>query len=77
MTQKHYEAMATAFGLVLRETFGTNPERYAGSMLAMVAWVRVARADNPRFDSTRFQNWVRQVRDGERNAEGKLIKASA
>jgi len=73
MTRKHYQAIATAFGAVLRESYGTNPEQYAGASLAVAAWMRVAVADNPRFDRDRFMLWVREVRDMQRNLDGKRV----
>jgi hypothetical protein len=71
MTRKHYQATATAFGAALRDL--TSPDMYNGAWLAIESWMDVAATDNPRFSRDRFTEWVREVRDMERDLDGKRV----
>jgi hypothetical protein len=71
MTRKHYQAAATAFGAVLRDM--TAPEETYGATQTIKAWMDIAATDNPRFDRDRFMQWVREVRDMQRNLDGKRV----
>ena len=71
MTRKIYEQMATEFGLAAR--ISMMDVEY-GLWTGIEAYCAVAKRDNPKFDAERFNKWVTEVRDGERDVNGKKIK---
>ena len=71
MTRKMYEQMATEFGLAMQEQ---DSEAEYGLWAGVKAFCTVAKRDNPKFNAERFNQWVTEVCDGERNVNGERIK---
>ena len=67
MTRKNYNAIATKFGMAIREGICQDSDAYFattyGAWLMVDAFIEVAREDNPAFDSDRFREWVQKVVD--------------
>lgn len=73
MTRKNYNSIATAFGLDMRLLSNVEGNALVGAWQMVDAFCLVATADNPRFDSERFGNWVRETFQGLRDSEGKKV----
>jgi hypothetical protein len=76
MTRKHFETIAISLGYSLRNTVKESVEWYV--VLGVARGLAVdLRATNPRFDSDRFVEFVRDVGEYRRDLDGKRIKGAA
>ena len=75
MSKKDYIKLATAFGATLRH-FDGNESLRGSALMIIEDFTRVAKSDNPAFDSYRFMEWINEVSDGRRDMEGKKVKSA-
>ena len=79
MTTKDFNAMAIEFGLTLKEiNFDSDPSSKAKRTQTVEdvyrRFCRVAAASNSAFDKDRFYDYVTEVMNGKRDAQGKRTK---
>ena len=70
MSRKDYDYLATVMGLELRFLEG---ERYDGAAHLVRELTDALAAIGPRFDRAKFMEYVTDVRDGKRNAQGERV----
>ena len=72
MSRKDYVSLAISMGLALR--FIEDGERKAGACDMVYAVADSLNASNMNFQMARFLDFVSEVAEGKRNAEGKIVK---
>ena len=78
MSAKDFNAMGIEFGLMLKEiNYDSDPTSKAKRTHvveeAVTRFCRVATVSNSAFDKERFVDYVTEVMNGERNADGKKV----
>ena len=79
MSAKDFNAMGIEFGLIMKEIdFDSDPyskeKRLQTVRITIERFMRVAAQSNSAFDRERFAFYVTEVRTGDRDATGKLVK---
>jgi hypothetical protein len=82
MTRKQFQEMANEFGSILRDIDDRFPHGSSEHLAAcdyvrecIYSWSRIAKADNPKFDQEKTDDWIADVRYGRRNLDGKKVAA--
>jgi hypothetical protein len=76
MSRKDYVSLAISMGLAIR-FMDENVETRLGAYGMLEAVIDSLNASNMNFDKTRFRDFVNEVAEGKRNAEGKIVKNAA
>jgi hypothetical protein len=74
MSRKDYVSLAISMGLALRYL---EEEKRDGAVWMAVEVADSLNASNLNFDKGRFLDFMYEVADGKRNAEGKVVKKTA
>jgi hypothetical protein len=74
MSRKDYVSLAISMGLALRYVEEGEKE---GAYVMVEVVANSLNASNLNFDKGRFLDFMYEVADGKRNAEGKVVKKTA
>jgi hypothetical protein len=71
MSKKHFQELATRFGLLLRNAISEGEA--SGIRLASREVADVCASTNPNFDRARFMTWIEETAAGARDAQGRKV----